>query len=122
MPGVIAVVEDLFFGARLVETARQLDVPLRLVQSATDLLAQVRASRPNLVILDLDAAAGRPLDALRELKADAELAAIPVLGFLSHVHRDLKGLAAEAGCDRILPRSAFTAELPEILRRSGPPS
>jgi hypothetical protein len=39
-----------------------------------------------------------------------------VLGFLSHVQHDLKAAAAEAGCDRILPRSAFTAELPDILR------
>lgn len=122
MPGAIAAVEDLFFGARLLETARQLNVWLRLVQTATDLLAQARTSRPDLVILDLDAAGCRPLDALRALKADPDLAGIPILGFLSHVHRDLKRAAAEAGCDRILPRSAFTAELPEILRRSVPPS
>ena len=122
MPGVIAAVEDLFFGARLLETARQLSVPLRLVNSATDLLTQARTSRPDLVILDLDAAGCRPLDAIRELKADPDLAATPVLGFLSHLHRDLKRAAAEAGCDRILARSAFTAELAEILRQGAPPS
>jgi hypothetical protein len=42
------------------------------------------------------------------------------LGFFSHVHRDLKAAAAEAGCDEVLPRSTFTAQLPEILRQYAP--
>ncbi len=122
MSGVIAAVEDLFFGARILETARQLDVPLRLVHSPSELLTQARANRPDLVILDLDAAGCRPLDALRQLKADPDLAATPVLGFLSHLHRELKRAAAEAGCDRILARSAFTVQLAEILRPDRPPA
>ncbi len=122
MSGVIAAVEDLFFGARILETARQLGVPLRLVHSASEVLTQARASRPDLVIMDLDAEGCRPLDALRQLKADPDLATTPVLGFLSHVHRDLKQAAAEAGCDRILARSAFTVQLAEILRPDGPPA
>ncbi len=122
MAGVIAAVEDLFFGTRLAETARQLEVPLRLVRSATELVADARTSRPDLIILDLDASSCRPLDALGDLKADPDLAAIPVLGFFSHVHGDIRRAAKAAGCDRLLPRSTFTAELPEILRRAGRPS
>jgi hypothetical protein len=38
------------------------------------------------------------------------------LGFYSHVQHELKLAAVEAGCDRILARSAFTAQLPDILR------
>jgi CheY-like chemotaxis protein len=68
------------------------------------------------VIFDLNSLGCRPLEAIRRLKADPALKETAVLGFLSHVQHDLKAAAAEAGCDRILPRSAFTAELPDILR------
>lgn len=116
MARVLAAIDDLFFGARIVETARQLNVPLLLVGSPEELMQQARADRPGLLLFDLNAQACRPLEAIRQVKADADLRGVALLGFLSHVQTDLKKAAAEAGCDRILPRSAFTAELPEILR------
>jgi CheY-like chemotaxis protein len=116
MAGVIAAVDDVFFGAKIQETARHLNVPLSLVRSPEELAAQARSRRPALVIIDLNATGCRPLDAIRTLKADPELRDTPTLGFFSHVQQDLKAAAAEAGCDRVIARSAFTAELPQILR------
>ena len=40
-------------------------------------------------------------------------------GFLSHVQGDLKQKAHEGGCDMVLPRSAFSQNLPQLLRRHG---
>jgi hypothetical protein len=40
---------------------------------------------------------------------------VPTVGFLSHVQRDLAVAAREAGCDRVMARSAFTKDLPTIL-------
>ncbi|MEK6718261.1 MAG: response regulator [candidate division NC10 bacterium] len=116
MGGVIAAVDDLFFWAKILETAERLNVPLALVRSPGELLEKARAFRPALVIVDLNAEGCRPLEALRQVKADPELKDTPVLGFYSHVQHELKASAAEAGCDRILARSAFTAQLPDILR------
>ena len=116
MTGVLAVVEDLFFGSKLLETARHLGVPLALARPAEEIGTLVRERRPALVILDLQSEAARPLETIRGIKADAELRATRVLGFLSHVQADLRVSAVEAGCDEVLPRSAFTARLPEILR------
>jgi len=113
---VLAAVEDLFFGAKILETAQRLQVPLGLARTPDELITAARADRPALIILDLNAQACRPLETLRQLKADPDLRDIPTLGFFSHVQHDLKVAAAEAGCDRILPRSAFAATLPEILR------
>jgi hypothetical protein len=42
-----------------------------------------------------------------------------VIGFLSHVQGDLKQKAHEVGCDMVLPRSAFSQNLPQLLRRHG---
>lgn len=116
MASVIAAVDDLFFGAKILETAQRLRVPLILVRTPEELTAQARAGHPALVILDLNAQNCRPLEAIRQVKADPDLKDTPVLGFFSHVQHELKRAAQEAGCDRILPRSAFTAQLPEILR------
>jgi DNA-binding NarL/FixJ family response regulator len=87
-----------------------------MVRSPEELAAQLRADPPALVIFDLNAVGCHPLEAIRRLKADAALKDTAVLGFLSHVQHDLKAAAAEAGCDRVMPRSAFTVELPDILR------
>ena len=42
-----------------------------------------------------------------------------VIGFLSHLQGDLKAKAMEAGCDMVMPRSAFSQNLPNLLRRHG---
>jgi CheY-like chemotaxis protein len=116
MTRVLAAVEDMFFAAKILETAQRLDVSLGQVRSPDEVIAAARADRPALIIFDLNAQACQPLDALRLLKADPDLSDIPTLGFFSHVQHHLKVAAAEAGCDRILARSAFTVELPTILR------
>jgi CheY-like chemotaxis protein len=115
--GVVAVVDDLFFGAKLQETARHLEIPLVLLRTSQDVPATVRERRPALVIVDLQSETGAPLEVIRGIKTDPELRATPVLGYISHVRDDLKKAAADAGCDEVLPRSAFSARLPDILRR-----
>jgi len=52
---------------------------------------------------------------IRALKADPELASIRALGFVSHVRADLIGAARDAGAE-VLPRSAFAANLGDILK------
>lgn len=117
MARVLAAVEDLFFGAKILETAERLGVRLALVRSREELAEELRVDRPGLVIFDLNAEGCRPLEAICRLKADPDLKDITTLGFFSHVQHDLKIAATEAGCDRIMTRSAFTTRLPEILRQ-----
>ncbi len=116
MTGVVAAVDDLFFGAKIAETAVRLNVPLVFVRSFEALDDKLHADTPALVIFDLNAEGCRPLEAIRRLTADPVLKNTAVLGFCSHVQQDLKAAALEAGCGRVMARSAFTAQLPEILR------
>jgi len=118
--GIVAAVDDLFFGAKLRETARCLDVWLVLASAPDEVAALVRERRPALLIVDLQADACRPLETIRHIKADPDLRATRVLGYYSHVRDDLRAAAAEAGCDEVLPRSAFSARLPDIVRRCAP--
>lgn len=117
MAGVVAVVNDLFFGAKLQESARRLEIPLVLLRASQDVAATVREHRPALLIVDLQSETCAPLEVIRGIKTDPDLRATPVLGYVSHVRDDLKAAAAEAGCDEVMPRSAFSARLPDILRR-----
>lgn len=117
MAGVMAVLDDLFFGAKLQETAQRLAVPLILVRAPQDVPSAIRRHRPALVIVDLQSETCTPLEVIRGIKADPDLRTTPVLGYVSHVREDLKTAAADAGCDEVLARSAFSARLPDILQR-----
>ena len=114
---VIAAVDDLFFAARIRETARQTGVAADVVP-----VARLEAAMLKLVdeggvegaILDLGAASA--VEALRALKSNARTRAVPVVGFVSHVATEAIAAAREAGCDQVFARSAFTRRLPEILQ------
>jgi hypothetical protein len=52
------------------------------------------------------------------MKDDPSLAAVPTVGFASHVDTALIAAARAAGVGEVLARSAFTARLAEILTRT----
>ena len=114
MADVLALVDDLFFQSKLMETARQVGVPLRVVSNGDALVQAATSQPPALVLVDLNARQGA-LDGLTRVCAAGPA---PVVAFLSHVQTDLAAKAREAGCTEVLPRSKFTANLPEILRRA----
>ena len=51
------------------------------------------------------------------MKEDPALASIPTVGYASHVQTDVINAARQAGVGEVLPRSAFTVQLADILRR-----
>ncbi len=112
MARILALVDDLFFQAKMQETARKLGIELRTVSTGAALLAEAAQARPSLVIVDLNARQG-PLEALEKLHAEGNQT--PVIAFLSHVQVELAERARAAGCQRVLPRSKFAQELASIL-------
>ena len=110
---VLLLVPDLFFTARIRTAAQHLGVEVAPTEPAR-LAAECRARRPDLVIVDLHAAGGA-LDAIRDLKRDPALAAIPVTGFYSHVDAATRDAGLAAGVDVAMPRSAFTVKLAALL-------
>ena len=116
---VIAVVDDMFFASKIRAVADGSEVRVRFVRSATEALEAARADKPSLIIADLHARKCDPFKLAEQLKADETLRSIPLLGFFSHVKTELKQSAEEAGYDRVMPRSAFSKHLPEILENGG---
>jgi|SRR6185295_15485605 len=111
MAHVIAAIPDMFFRAKVLETAKALAVDLGVARDADELLQQVRTEKPRLVLLDLQAAALQPLDTLVALEG------IPVVGFLAHEQVELREQALAAGCGEVLTKGQFSASLASILRR-----
>jgi CheY-like chemotaxis protein len=113
---ILAVVEDLFFTVKINEAAKRAGLGITFVKSERDAFDQA-AEQPALIILDLNFAGIEPVDLIRKMKADPALQKISLLGYVSHVQGDLKQAAQEAGCDMVLARSAFSQNLPQILKR-----
>jgi len=113
---VIAVVDDLFFASKIRGTGEQVGVTVRFVRSADALAEAARRDRPALIICDLHSQKIDPNELAKQLKADEQLSSIPLLGFFSHVQVELKQQAEQSGFDRVLPRSAFNAQLIQILK------
>lgn len=115
---VVAAVEDLLFRSKISETANTLGMEALFPRSPKKLVDEVQSSPPDLLVLDLNSTRFEPLKLLKDIKSDETSKGVPVIGFLSHVQKDLAVAARESGCDRVMARSAFTKDLPEIL--SGP--
>ena len=117
---VLGAVEDLLFKSKISETSSQLGIEAAFPRSPKKLLDVLKESPPDLLVLDLNSARFEPLVVLQSVRSDEALREVPTVGFLSHVQKDLAVAAREAGCDRIVARSAFTRDLPKILAGDTP--
>jgi CheY-like chemotaxis protein len=115
---ILAIVDDLMFTSKIKAAANQLGVTVAFARSSAAALTGMRANPPALVILDLNSARTDPLGTVEAMKAEPALAAIPTVGFVSHVQTDVIQAARHAGVDEVLARSAFTERLPDILTRA----
>jgi CheY-like chemotaxis protein len=116
---ILVVVDDLLFRSKISSAAKATGVQIKAATSLDAALERAREERPSLIVLDLDSARTQPLELLRRLADDPQLADVPTVGFVSHVHADLIRGARDAGIGEVLARSAFVAALPRILAAHG---
>jgi CheY-like chemotaxis protein len=114
---VLAVLEDLFFTVKINESAKRAGMQAQFVKSQQDTLEKA-AEKPAVIILDLNFSSIDPLDLIKRLKADDGTKDVNLIGYVSHVQGELKQQAQEAGCDMVMARSAFSQNLPVILKRN----
>jgi hypothetical protein len=115
-------IEDLFFIAKISETARKLGVKVAFIKNEKEQIAALtdksEDDRPGLIVFDLNNANAKPMTLIPKLKSKLKKTT-SIVGFLSHLQGDLKAKAVEAGCDTVMPRAAFSQNLPNLLRRYG---
>jgi hypothetical protein len=111
MAPIVYLVQDLFFVAKIRETAAQLDVAVEAAPDAAGLAAAARGAR--LVIVDLRRADALP--ALELLAADPDTARVLSVGFAEHENVDLMRAAAARGCQTVVSKRKFSADLPALV-------
>lgn len=114
---ILAVVDDLFFVVKISDAARRAGMVAEFLKSETDIVAKALAERPSMVIIDLNCSSLQPVPLIEALKSKPELKGVSVVAFVSHIQGELKMQAQNAGADMVLARSAFSLNLPQILRR-----
>ena len=112
---IVALVDDLFFLAKIQETAKVVGATVVKVDTTRG-SAAIAEAQPEAIILDLGSRSLPAVDWIRTLKADPATRAIPIIGFVSHVQEQIIADARAAGCDSVMARSAFTQQLPNLLR------
>jgi hypothetical protein len=119
---IFCFIEDLFVAAKIQETARKLGVKVEFSKGDKEAVARIcdvpEADRPTLLVFDLNNLNAKPMSLIPKFKTKFKKAT-SIVGFLSHLQGDLKMKAVEAGCDTVMPRSAFSQSLPNLLRRYG---
>lgn len=117
---VLAAIPDLFFGSKVSGTARKLGISVRFAGSR-QALVEAAHSRPDLIIVDLDAASVDPLGVVGELRSLGPSGAPRLIAFASHVRETVLQEARAAGYDDVYTRGALAASLPGLLAslRSG---
>lgn len=117
---IFCLIDDLFFLAKIQEVSRKLNVKVEFVKSDKEISEKTREGEehPSLIIVDLNSNSIKPLSMISKLRSKFKKST-SIVGFVSHVQGDLKVKAQEAGCDVVMPRSAFSQNLPSILRRHG---
>jgi PleD family two-component response regulator len=112
---IVCAIDDLLFSIKISTAAKALGVDIYFERSADMVLPRIREKKPSLVIFDLNSSRLQPMQRIAEMKADPELKVIRTLGYVSHVDGATIAAARSAGIDDVLARSAFSANLGEIL-------
>ncbi len=104
--------DDLIFTSRILATARAHGLAIAAAKTPESLVAKARDAPPTGVILDLHNPTLDVPALLIELKS---LGAMRVIAYGSHVDAERLRAARSAGCDLVLPRSAFVEKLESDL-------
>ena len=113
MPAVCLILsDDLLDGSRIAGHARAVGQEVVTCRDSAALL-EALDRRPVVALIDLH----NPGLAIETVVPVLQAAGVRVVGFGSHVDVARLKAARAAGCDEVLPRSAFFEGLDEHLRR-----
>lgn len=113
---ILALVGDLLFTVKITDAAKRNGMRVDYVKTNQDLLEKAKDA-PSLIIMDLNISTAEPVSLIQQIKTDHDLKSLSILGFVSHIDGELKQKAQDAGANVVMARSAFSQNLPQILRR-----
>lgn len=115
-PAGLLLTRDLIFTSKVTGTARALGVTVRTAGNVALATSMIEQWRPKVIFLDLAAGELTGPAAILAYRQIAP-AGTPFVAFGSHVDTAALDAARAAGCDEVMPRSRFSAELPALVSR-----
>jgi CheY-like chemotaxis protein len=98
-PLVILAVEDNEANRMLIQAVLEgFGYAVVLASSATEARASIARQRPDLILMDVQLPGQDGLALTRQLKADPDVASIPVVAITAHAMASDRQLCLEAGC------------------------
>jgi DNA-binding response OmpR family regulator len=117
--GALLLTSDLACSSKVTAAAQRSGRPLQVAMSEAALCDKAAAQPAELVILDLTMPGLDPRQLLARLRALAAPPAL-VLAFGPHVHESKLAAASEAGCEIVMTRGQFHAQIDDLLARHVP--
>ena len=111
-PSGLLITGDLFFSSKVTGTAAALGMQIDVAGNPADAVSRIADGGYRVVIVDLAAPGLSLVDLMATMPADRRP---KVIAFAAHVETGRLEAARDAGCDLVLPRSRFSAELPRLL-------
>jgi hypothetical protein len=114
-PLAIVFYEKLLPGGRLGFRLADLGWRVAEVKLAGELVPQVRAQKPVVVIAELALRTGDLCPLIADLKRDPDTAHVPVLGYGDPKNRKLAEAAVKAGARLVAAEAGLLEQLPQLL-------
>lgn len=111
----VLLTSDLIFSSMVTGTARALGLEISVVADV-EKAGELCCGEPlGCIFIDLGFPGLDINSAVSRLRIAA--GSVPTVAYGAHVNKARLDQARIAGCDKVLPRSKFSAELPDLLRR-----
>lgn len=112
---VLFLSPDLLFAGKIQSAAEPLGIGILQVSELSAIKRALAENRVSIVFVDLNLASPSLAEVISLLPENPRPF---VVAFGPHVNTARLEEARLAGCDRVLPRSRFAVELPELLQRA----
>ena len=113
---IVLISNDLMVVSRLTSATTGIGAEFRVAANATAATALHEEQPADVVVIDLGLAALELEKFVSSVKSNAEHP-VQVMAFGPHVHADRLAAARDAGCDVVLSRGQFFAQVDSILSR-----
>ncbi len=114
MTKITAVVNDLSFMTKIRNTAEYFGISVGFVGGDDQIDRYAKDSE--LIVIDLESDFIDPVNTIERLKSNPQTSSTRTIAYITHLGSSLKAQALAAGCDEVLSRFEFNANLREILQ------
>ncbi len=111
---VLAYITDLFFEAKVSQTAQAVGAKLKVVSSIYKFLPELE-DKPSLLLIDLNAEGISPTSLIAQIRLKHP--DLPIIAYARKGQEELMERSEASGASQVLTRSAFFKDLEKILSK-----